>query len=380
MKVDNFKIPIGFSNTKNCKVIEGEDIFSQVLSEAINFESKNLVKVEIENILSLDTIDERESELYLQNPLALALEVIPFRIEELDLTKLEEKFSENINSPDPILSRLDSYFSHEVTKSEKENLLNSDLTLDEDNLITYKENIFIHKENLHKEPTIIYKDRIIKEENINQQLSMEVENFQGEKEKLITQTKDEIGQVKKDNLENKNDHKDFIDSSWVNGHVRKIENMDLVEKTHNDDFILSRENIQRINDSIVKLMETEIKGNESIMKVELYPKELGNINVTLTMEEGKLVAKILVDSEPVKEMFTKSIDKLSNNLIKQDIIIEKVQVDLNYNSNSNSNWNFNHNNRNSFKRHEIISFNKESVDDVKEIEDNLEIGEISILA
>lgn len=96
---------------------------------------------------------------------------------------------------------------------------------------------------------------------------------------------------------------------------------------------LSVENLEIVNNSMVHLMETSIEEGTSTMKVKLYPEELGSVDITLTMEEGKLIAKILVDNEQVKQLFANSMKELNQNLLRQKIYIGDVQIDLNNNSN-----------------------------------------------
>lgn len=97
--------------------------------------------------------------------------------------------------------------------------------------------------------------------------------------------------------------------------------------------VLSVENLEIVNNSMVHLMETSIEEGTSTMKVKLYPEELGSVDITLTMEEGKLIAKILVDNEQVKQLFANSMKELNQNLLRQEIYIGDVQIDLNNNSN-----------------------------------------------
>ncbi len=150
---------------------------------------------------------------------------------------------------------------------------------------------------------------------------------------------------------------------------------------------LSDTNIVKINDSIIQLVETTNEGETSVLKVKLYPEELGTVDVTLKMEDGKLTAKILVDSEQVKGMFTKSINELNEGLLKQNIQIEKINIDLNLNTSSNNmNHGFDFNQHGSFNQgsHFMRSnfrhsyFSTENI--VSENTDIHMTGELSILA
>ena len=110
------------------------------------------------------------------------------------------------------------------------------------------------------------------------------------------------------------------------------------------DIKLSSENTQKLNDTIIQLLETTKEGGTSVLKVKLYPENLGRVDVSVKMEEGKLIANIMVDNEQIKGMFTKSINELSESLLKQNIQMERINIGLKTNTVSNSmNQSFNNN-------------------------------------
>lgn len=115
---------------------------------------------------------------------------------------------------------------------------------------------------------------------------------------------------------------------------------------------LGQENIRNIVGSLVESMEiTNLEGS-NLMEVQLYPQELGSVNIELKLEEGKLLAKILVDNDGIKSLFVNSLGELNTNLRHHDVNIENLEIGVNEsiqnglesnlnagsNSNSNSNW------------------------------------------
>ncbi len=92
------------------------------------------------------------------------------------------------------------------------------------------------------------------------------------------------------------------------------------------------ENVQRVSDTLMDMIDLNVGDKGESMRVKLYPEELGHIDLILKMEDGKLVAKILVASEQVREMFNSQLNQLSQKLISQDINVERLDVDLNFNS------------------------------------------------
>lgn len=136
---------------------------------------------------------------------------------------------------------------------------------------------------------------------------------------------------------------------------------------------LSRENIEIFKDSMVKLMETKDINGTKTMNVKLIPRKLGTIDISLNMEDGKLVAKLLFESEQTRQLFSNNIKMLNQSLQRQDITIEDIQIDLNLNSPSDSKER-NQNHERPFKDRDIKS--KEGIKET--IEENIPIRENQI--
>lgn len=165
--------------------------------------------------------------------------------------------------------------------------------------------------------------------------SISIETDLNEKEETLSlDPKDEKRLEENDRVDF---HKNPIQSIKSERMHTKELNAELVE-SRNIDF---DHNIETVNDTIVDLMDLRTNGKDNTMKVKLYPEELGYIDVTLKMEEGKLVARILVENEQVRELFNDHIHQLNNKLMEQKISLERVDVDLNLNTNSHSNSNNN---------------------------------------
>lgn len=114
-------------------------------------------------------------------------------------------------------------------------------------------------------------------------------------------------------------------------------------------------NLQRISDTFIELMDLRTNGEDSSMKVKLYPEELGYIDISLKMDEGKLVAKIMVENEQVRELFNNHINILNDKLIRQDINVSRLDIDLNLNTNGHtSSENHQEHGRNSFNKYKEI--------------------------
>ena len=123
-----------------------------------------------------------------------------------------------------------------------------------------------------------------------------------------------------------------IDSIFDNEHTyirRNIPKMDIRNFPVKEIHQLPKENIEIVNNSIIKLMETGKDGDTSTMKVKLYPEELGNVDVLLTMNESKLEVKIIVQNQNIKDMFNENISKFNQSFEKQNINLQGFSVDVN---------------------------------------------------
>ncbi|MDD4726984.1 MAG: flagellar hook-length control protein FliK, partial [Tissierellia bacterium] len=119
------------------------------------------------------------------------------------------------------------------------------------------------------------------------------------------------------------------------------------------DVKLSNGNTQKVNDTIIQLVETTKEGDTSLLKVKLYPENFGTVDVSVKMEKGKLTANILVDNDQIKGIFNKSINELSESLLKQNIQVEKINIDLKLDTNpSTMNQSFNNGQQEGFNKNQ----------------------------
>lgn len=95
------------------------------------------------------------------------------------------------------------------------------------------------------------------------------------------------------------------------------------------DDTLSTQNIQTIEDNMIKFMKVSKDGDTSVMRVKLYPEELGSIDISLKLDKGKLIADIVVASDSIKDMFLNSSSLLNKNLVEQNIPIKNINITVN---------------------------------------------------
>lgn len=92
------------------------------------------------------------------------------------------------------------------------------------------------------------------------------------------------------------------------------------------------ENLTRVNHVLSEGVETLTEGQTSTLKLTLQPEKLGQLEVILQMEDGKVTAKFLVENQKVKQLFEQNMPKLEQNLVKQGMEITKMEVVVQKNS------------------------------------------------
>ncbi|WP_314061260.1 flagellar hook-length control protein FliK [uncultured Vagococcus sp.] len=79
---------------------------------------------------------------------------------------------------------------------------------------------------------------------------------------------------------------------------------------------------------ITELLSQAGKTGQEVMKLTLQPESLGQLEILVKFEEGKISAKFIVGNEAIKELVEKSLPLLEQNLVKQQISVSKVDVSL----------------------------------------------------
>lgn len=86
------------------------------------------------------------------------------------------------------------------------------------------------------------------------------------------------------------------------------------------------ENLKITEDALVKSMETLKNGDKTTMKLRLHPEELGEMELTLSMEHGKITGKLMTESQEIRQIFQGKLLELQENLKAQNIQVVKLEV------------------------------------------------------
>ncbi|HCW72641.1 MAG TPA: hypothetical protein DHM90_01320 [Clostridiaceae bacterium] len=88
------------------------------------------------------------------------------------------------------------------------------------------------------------------------------------------------------------------------------------------------QNLEKATDEILRSMETMRDGDKTTMKLKLHPEELGKMEITLTMEEGRLSGKILLDNHEARQLFNQKMDELNETLSRNNVQAAKFEVGI----------------------------------------------------
>lgn len=95
------------------------------------------------------------------------------------------------------------------------------------------------------------------------------------------------------------------------------------------------ENMDLATKEILHQMETLTDGNKTMVNVKLNPVELGEMEISLSMEEGKLTGKIVVGNKEIQQIFTDKLHELNQTLKENRIDVASFEVKLSPDQNQN---------------------------------------------
>ena len=369
--MDAGKISGGFSSTKSNTQANGsiEGIFSEILMQQlkineneglveesalpklINFE--DVVESLEENHETNETSQDEEKELPLELVSSgLNLQQDQTNVVDSDIKKeliVENQISNNaetIKNQSPSVDfsiRQFQEFQLETDVSLKQ-LLNKDFVADP----LKKINTF--------DLTDLNKDNVLSNKTLLDANKLHASKVEGVSEKLVSEidVKDEndFDIVKSETNNSKNDSEnvvidaknseDEINPFFLKSSEEKISENKVIDSTKTistKDSVVFKENnltpiIERMSEETGKIIE---KGN-SQFKVTLQPENLGDLDVILELDNGKLTAKFLVDSNKVKELVNHNLPILQEALEKQNIVVSKTEVMLNMSNHSGSDF------------------------------------------
>lgn len=346
------------TNINNIKT--SKEKFKSIMNNIKESESKeNIENLSIEDdfILNSDNLDEDFEDIKSDS------EDINFNVSDIFIRKLNLSYENQIKDEfgEAKIGKIEDIDVNEDIKlSTLTSLENISGKINENDESLFDDNIkldFFLKENISKDSITEHKEE-------------KTDNQDDEINPIVLEFKEKISNKKAENIlnsfNNKLVDKDLISSEDENNiqserivsmyeqEIDKSEkeedlldynfkNLDSISIIKNDGFSyeekidkLSMLNIKNIENQIID--EVKVINTEELkeINVQLYPKQLGSINIELKLEDGNLKAKILVDNQVTKDLLTNSIGDLNKNLLKQNIELKEVFVDVNSGFNENN--------------------------------------------
>lgn len=83
---------------------------------------------------------------------------------------------------------------------------------------------------------------------------------------------------------------------------------------------------EEMTDHVLKNMKITLADGFSEAKLSLFPKNLGHIDVKISMHDGQLIAQFAAESAAAKQMLENQLPQLRQALITQGLQVEKLEV------------------------------------------------------
>lgn len=90
----------------------------------------------------------------------------------------------------------------------------------------------------------------------------------------------------------------------------------------------------------VKDASSQLTKGKSEVTIALKPENLGRVNLNLVSQKGVLTAQITAENQQVKEMLTKGMENLRQNLSEQGINVGRINITIQETNQTNNNSNF----------------------------------------
>ncbi len=166
----------------------------------------------------------------------------------------------------------------------------------------------------------------LKPKNISVEKTVAIPN-QGAESKEVQMAKEDLISSLEKTKEKPKDSR--FENILINSASSRVKNPWIDKPLPADLEDLGLENIHRLADRIIDSIKVTNLDTASLLEVQLYPEELGAVNIKLKLEDGKIIGKILVENQLTKSLLVNSLSQLNQNLAKENINLEKLEIDIN---------------------------------------------------
>ncbi|MBS4539847.1 flagellar hook-length control protein FliK [Clostridium sp. D2Q-11] len=115
--------------------------------------------------------------------------------------------------------------------------------------------------------------------------------------------------------------------------------VEIIDKTATKSTSVLMDKFEVIN-QIKEQVVFNNKGDIQVAKINLKPESLGEVTINLSMQEGSVTGKVLVENQDIKALLENNINQLKEAISSKGINIEGFSVSVGKDSQSHSNNNF----------------------------------------
>ena len=90
--------------------------------------------------------------------------------------------------------------------------------------------------------------------------------------------------------------------------------------------------IQLVSEVVLQEAETVLSGKQSVAHVTLTPEKMGEVKITVEFKDNVLLTKIVVDNLETRELLTTGMNRLTDNLDRQNIRLGELTIQLSDNA------------------------------------------------
>mgnify|MGYP005837662377 CR=1 FL=1 len=100
------------------------------------------------------------------------------------------------------------------------------------------------------------------------------------------------------------------------------------ERALTNDFHYTMKNLDKneLLQQVIQRVQVDLKPGQTEMRMNLKPENLGQLQMKLVLEDGKVTAQFLTSNQNVKEALENSLSQLRQSLQEQGIRVEKLSV------------------------------------------------------
>ncbi len=195
---------------------------------------------------------------------------------------------------------------------------NPKLSLKSEDIKKVLEKVFVQHLTKEKKESTVLKNSNNQRYVVAGDVKIENQAFNSDK---IKQALSEEGGAGKKSFNEKGDSKEGFNFGYQKSDItgKRINNMSEL-KGKSPEF---KQSLQDIIDRARISVRDNKNGN---FNVKLYPKELGSVNVNLTMENGVVTAKFFVDSDEAKNLLFQNMENLKNQLKEAGVEVGEFHV------------------------------------------------------